>query len=178
MATPMTPPGPLPLAPPHVLAVDDDALILELYATVLADEGYLVSTHHWSGHDIRPLLAHRPDLILMDYRAATWDDGWTVLTDLRLARETAAVPIVLCTGAVSHVEETWDHLDQLEVTVVPKPFELDQLVATVGRCLDGRADMGRLVPPALAARPTRRSWGWLPLGSLTRQDDVPPVVGG
>lgn len=46
---------------------------------------------------------------------------------------TASIPIVLCTGAVREVEALQLHLEEMNIRVVYKPFNIDHLNATVSQ---------------------------------------------
>jgi CheY-like chemotaxis protein len=54
---------------------------------------------------------------------------------LRLSPATAAIPIVLCTGAVPEVQALSAHLEDMDIRVVFKPFNIDQLVAVLAEVL-------------------------------------------
>ena len=69
---------------------------------------------------------------------ASEDDGWSLLQMLRMNRATATVPIILCTGAVSHVKETEGHLETMGIEVVFKPFNIDHLLEAIERNLQPR----------------------------------------
>ena len=62
---------------------------------------------------------------------ANEDASWSLLQMLRMDPATAAIPIVLCTGAVHEVKALEDHLVTMGVTVVLKPFNIDQLVDAI-----------------------------------------------
>ena len=65
------------------------------------------------------------------------DAGWSLLQMLRMDPRTANIPIVLCTGAVREVEALKARLDEMHVRVVLKPFNIDELAATIASELDG-----------------------------------------
>jgi CheY-like chemotaxis protein len=50
---------------------------------------------------------------------------------LRMDPATTATPIVLCTGAVHEDKALQEHLVAMGVTVVLKPFNIDQLVDAI-----------------------------------------------
>ena len=50
---------------------------------------------------------------------------------LRMDPATTAIPIILCTGAVHEVKALEQHLIAMGVTVVLKPFNIDQLVDAI-----------------------------------------------
>jgi len=117
-----------------VLLLEDDPVIHELLDAVLTDEG----------HDVRPcgsreqLLAAARDvpasLAVVDF----WGDSHERLADheradvVQLAR---AVPTVLVTA------RTWANADVADdlglVSLVRKPFDIDDLCAVVADALDG-----------------------------------------
>ncbi|HEV2529163.1 MAG TPA: response regulator [Thermomicrobiales bacterium] len=126
-------------APPqrHILAIDISPEVLALLADFLTDEGYRVTTRVWADHVMPAIADLGPDLIILDYPWATEDEGWSLLRVLREAPETSAIPIILCTGALSHVEETRGHLHDMGIDVIYKPFDLDELLATIRHRLHG-----------------------------------------
>ena len=50
---------------------------------------------------------------------------------LRMDPATTPIPIVLCTGSVHEVKALEEHLVTMGVTVVLKPFIIDQLVDAI-----------------------------------------------
>lgn len=122
--------------PAHrVLVVDDDPVISSYIAETLGEEGYDAATASNGRIALGMLERDReagrpaPDLILLDMRMPEMD-GWTFA---RAYRETPAphAPILVITAA-------HDALNRLQevgaVEVLPKPFDLDQLLDAVERC--------------------------------------------
>ena len=116
---------------PHILAINNDPAVLALLRDLLEDAGYQVATHAYVDRDLGEIEQSQPDLIILDYMWATEDASWALLQMLRLDPATANVPIVLCTGAVREVEALQPHLLEMGVTVVLKPFNIDQLVDAI-----------------------------------------------
>ena len=56
---------------------------------------------------------------------------------LKMDPATAVIPVVLCTGAVTEVKALESHLAEMGIAVVLKPFDLDHLLGTLRRSLDG-----------------------------------------
>jgi|SRR5689334_18605858 CheY-like chemotaxis protein len=113
----------------RILVVDDDAVLRDLLAAVLADAGY-------APHVVEsPEAAHgRYDLIVADYLAPAYQPGqpWPQLERLRCLGE--GTPILGCTA---HLEALGDDPDRLGVAAVTtKPFDVDDLIRTVERLLD------------------------------------------
>ena len=119
----------------HVLAINNDQAVLALFRDLLEEEGYRVSTQAYVAKDLAAIKALAPDLIVLDYMWSGDDNGWSLLQMLRMDRDTAAVPIVLCTGARREVEALQDHLQEMGVQVVLKPFNIDRLVDVIAEAL-------------------------------------------
>ncbi len=63
----------------HIAVINDDAPFLDLMADLLGDEGYRVTLHH-GGPVVYPALKRDvPDLIVLDLRMQTPDEGWNLL---------------------------------------------------------------------------------------------------
>jgi DNA-binding response OmpR family regulator len=128
----------------HILAINNNPDVLSLFTDLLEDEGYRVSTQVYVDHDLPGIEATKPDLLILDYMWASEDDGWSLLQMLRMNPPTARVPIILCTGAVARVRETDGHLATMGIEVIFKPFNIEQLLETIERCLNttGRTALG------------------------------------
>jgi DNA-binding response OmpR family regulator len=111
-----------------VLVIEDDDQIVAVVRAALEDEGYQV-LHALDGRQVSAALADRPDLILLDL-ALPGLDGAALARRIRADPDTAAIPLVVMSarydleGAVGDLPID----DQLA-----KPFELDDLYATVAR---------------------------------------------
>ena len=124
--------------PKHILVINDTVAILELFRTLLEEEGYRVSTDDFSV-DMLPMLervkADLPDLIVLDFIVMDEGKGWQFLQVLKMDRQTRAIPVVACTAAAKMAEELHVHLDDMGVGVVLKPFDIDIVLAEIGRKL-------------------------------------------
>ena len=116
---------------PHILAINNDAAVLGLFRDLLEEEGFRVSTQTYIDRELEKIKAVVPDLIILDYMWADEDASWSLLQMLRMDPGTADIPIVLCTGAVREVGALADHLLAMGITVILKPFNIDQLVDAV-----------------------------------------------
>ena len=132
---------------PHILAVNDSADVLALFDDLLSEEGYRVSTMSVLTHDLAEIAALRPDLIILDYMWSTSDDSWSLLQMLRMDPRSRAIPIILCTGAIRQVEPPTARLREMDVTVVPMPFDIDELLGVAADAL-GQTPALRLLPPS------------------------------
>jgi CheY-like chemotaxis protein len=125
---------------PHILVVDDTQETRELLQDLLEGEGYRVTTAP-ALLDIAQIKALAPDILIQDIPFEhSQEQGWTLLSLLRLDPELARLPVVLSTTAVRTVRhpEMAAHLERLGVRVVLKPFRLDQLLGALTEALANR----------------------------------------
>jgi hypothetical protein len=59
------------------------------------------------------------------------DTSWALLLLLRRKSATVAIPLILCTGSERDVELLPPHLTVMGISVVIKPFTLDQLCEAI-----------------------------------------------
>jgi two-component system, OmpR family, phosphate regulon response regulator PhoB len=130
LASSLSPPSPDGHRP-RIIAINNDPAVLALFRDLLEEAGYQVSTQTYVDRDVSQIKALKPDLIILDYMWANEDASWSLLQMLRMDPATEAIPIVLCTGAVHEVKALEEHLVTMGVTVVLKPFNIDQLVDAI-----------------------------------------------
>ena len=122
----------------HILVINDTQEILDLLQELLEDAGYRTTTS-LAVLDMEKIKALQPDLIVQDLLfAGTQETGWKFLTLVRLEPELARIPLVLCTAAIGVVkdEDMAAHLRDLGVTVVLKPFNIEELLDVIARVLE------------------------------------------
>ena len=115
----------------HVLVVNDTQEILDLFKEILEEEGYRVSLYSYAFRDLDDVKQDCPDLIILDFIIGGENHGWQLLQKLKLDRETAKIPIIVCTAALNVVRELEGHLREKGVGVVLKPFDIDDLLREV-----------------------------------------------
>lgn len=121
-----------------VLVVDDDAALRLLCRVNLELEGHRVLEAATVAAARELLAAGGVDVMLLDVHVGN-DDGRTFLRSLR--SENDATPVALFTGSATLTDEDRELTDG----VLPKPFQLDELVSTV-RALAGRRHGSATVP--------------------------------
>ena len=124
----------------HILAINNEPDMLRLFAKLLEDAGYRVTTRRYAERGVDAIAEIAPDLIVLDYMWPSEDEGWTLLQMLKASPKTAKIPIVLCTGAKRQVDELAGRLVEMHIAVVLKPFEIDELLVKVAEGLGGRAN--------------------------------------
>ena len=130
--SPLPPASPL-AAPPHVLAVDDDAVMRQLVADYLGQNGFRVTTVA-DGAAMQSILAQEVvDLLVLDLKLQA-EDGMTLA---RRLRDESAIPIVMLTGR----SEEADRVMGLELGAddyLTKPFSPRELLARIRTVLRRR----------------------------------------
>jgi signal transduction histidine kinase/CheY-like chemotaxis protein len=82
---------------PHVLAIDDDPMALELIGAILAPAGYRVVKATDGKQGIAAAKMEHPGLVIVDLLMPEMD-GFTVVEHLRADPTTAGIPIVILTS--------------------------------------------------------------------------------
>ena len=99
------PDAPLPAAVPHpnassvvhnrILIADDDALVRGSLAAVLEYEDFAVDEAQNGIEAVTRVIAHTPDLVLLDLNMPHWD-GWTAFS--KLDRVSPLLPVIVITA--------------------------------------------------------------------------------
>jgi DNA-binding response OmpR family regulator len=136
-----------------ILVVDDERPICDLLAELFEDEGYLVSRAYDGVAALAAAERQRPDLILSDVMMPGLD-GVSLIH--RLRDRGVRAPAVLMSAV-------YDDVDLPKVRFVPKPFDIDELLAVVKRLVrssghpTGRSGLARLRRLRRRGRHHRRS---------------------
>lgn len=126
-----------------ILVVNDDADMLDTYEAVLREMGHQAVTRITVASGLETVREIKPDALVVDLQLADGTrPGLRIIEEVRCDPELAALPIVLCTGAVADVGPLTSRLRELDVPVVLKPFKADHLEETLTRALE----RGRVIP--------------------------------
>ncbi|MDQ3809286.1 MAG: response regulator [Chloroflexota bacterium] len=125
------------LKPERIAVIDDDTVFLELMHDLLGlGEGYQVFSSADSLGCVEFIERVSADLVILDLMLGGQDTGWTVLDLLRSHPSTRELPVIVCSAATPALEAKAPQLQALgHVSCISKPFDLEQLVATVERML-------------------------------------------
>lgn len=117
----------------RILVVDDDAAIRKALRMVLEDEGYLVSEAPDGARALEYLRScSEPVVVLLDFMMPRMDGAAVlraVVEDTRLATRNAYV--IVSANHNSIARSCASLLASLDVPVLPKPLDLDELLETV-----------------------------------------------
>lgn len=118
---------------PHIMAVDDDAEVLETLGRVLRHEAFEVTLASSGAQALSLLETIRPDMLILDIIMPEMD-GITVCRRLRRDSRFASLPILFLT-AKGGTDDIVTGLDAGADDYVVKPFELAELRARVAALL-------------------------------------------
>ncbi len=117
-----------------VLVVDDERTIRELVVEVLRDEGYAAVGAADGRAALEAMEEVEPDLVLMDVMMPGLDGRGAYLA-MRARPQGLSVPVVLLSAVADPAR-----LPPGVAAFLPKPFDLEQLLALVARLLAGGVD--------------------------------------
>ena len=117
-----------------VVVVEDTPELLDLIASILSDEGYRVIPCQQAALAHALIARERPDLVMLDLRMAGVEE-WEVLDALKGDEATAAIPVIVCSGAVDELQAAEPRLRALGCDILLKPFDIDDLIARVERAV-------------------------------------------
>lgn len=120
----------------HILVIDDDQSILELFRLIFEPEGYKVTLSKSAFEDVQEVEQIHPDLIIMDFKLGRHEDGFLLLQKIKMYRPTKDIPIILCTAAVDIVVEQENVLREKGIPILYKPFDVDELLRVAEKTLN------------------------------------------
>lgn len=129
----------------RILVINDTPEILAAFKDILEDEGYIPLVYSYAITNIDEVEQLKPDLIILDYIFGGAKSGWQTLQLLKMRRSTAQIPVIICTAATQAVRDIAGYLTAHDIQLVPKPFDIDDLLAAVERALANAANSAKLV---------------------------------
>jgi two-component system response regulator RstA len=119
----------------RIAVIDDDGCFTQMVSEVLALKGWETIACHREGDAIECVRHEQPDIVLLDLHIDSMTSGWILMQALRDDEMTRQVPIVLCTAAPWDVHQHAGLLQQMNIGVVLKPFDIDDLIRTIERAV-------------------------------------------
>ena len=119
----------------HVLVVEDAPELRALFRDILEGEGHRVSLAA-AAPELAAITELRPDLLILDLLLGDDEDAaWALLRRLREDPRLADLPVLVCSAATRLLQRLEPALRNLGAEVVCKPFELEDFLGVVERCL-------------------------------------------
>ena len=116
----------------NILIVDDDQTIGLMIQDILEFKGHKVVVTQKPATTREQILNHDIDLVLLD-KLISGVDGTDVCSQLRTEEDFREIPIIMM-SALHNVDEVCKAAGATEF--LPKPFDMDTLIATVDRFLE------------------------------------------
>lgn len=129
----------------RILVINDTPEILAAFKDILEDDGYTPLLYSYAISNIQEIEQIGPDLIILDYIFGRTSSGWQMLQLLKMNRSTAQIPVIVCTAATNAVREIEGYLTAHDIQLVPKPFDIDDLLNAVRRALANADSSAKLV---------------------------------
>lgn len=123
------------MARKRIAVIDDDPDIRALLAEALSDEGYETALLATAQEAAAYLRANVPDLIFLDIHMEQHDVGWSLLSLLWLEPTLSTVPVIISSADRADLAQRRHVVQAQHSVIVEKPFNLDDLLATVERLL-------------------------------------------
>lgn len=118
----------------RILVVDDNEDLLALLSDALGDAGYDVVTCSRSREAYQLAKAWQPDVALLDILMPAMN-GWEVLNIFLLDRDLRKVPVVLMTAGATDARRRLAGLEEHDITILPKPFNIERLLDVLQQAL-------------------------------------------
>ena len=115
----------------RILAIEDDGLILQLYKALLQDAGYQVHSSKIIIEDMREIERLLPSLVILDLKIGGNLRSLDFIHKMREYGPTLHIPIIVCTAAIQEVKEQEKTLQQENMPIIHKPFDVDELLTTI-----------------------------------------------
>jgi DNA-binding response OmpR family regulator len=122
----------------RIAVVNDDTTFLDMMAAVLQERGWQTDIYRESRNAFEGLKRNPPDAIVLDIRMESPETGWTLLELITLDRELHTVPVIVCSAALMDLRAHEALLQQYGIAVLPKPFDIATLYASVEQALNSR----------------------------------------
>jgi CheY-like chemotaxis protein len=117
-----------------ILIVEDERVIAEILCAVLQDEGYRVEIANNGKQGLDLLAEKRPDLVLCDIMMPGLD-GREVARAMSANPTYSTIPLILMSAAyLPFSRQDYPYTDFLR-----KPFDMEDLIETVKKALNGGA---------------------------------------
>ncbi|MCA1667087.1 MAG: response regulator [Thermomicrobia bacterium] len=123
-----------------IAVFDDDADFLDLMRDALTEVGYRVVAETAADSALDIALRERPALIILDFWMAGQGAGLTALRLIREHPETAAIPVLICSGDRTALHDYADDWHALGCETLTKPFDLDEMQGQIARLVGNEGD--------------------------------------
>jgi DNA-binding response OmpR family regulator len=118
-----------------IAVIDDNLLVRELVSEVLADEGYDVLEIDGQQDVFGQLKAQRPDLVMLDLHLGALGNGWELLDAIQAEPVLRNTPVIIVTAGPEELVRHASEIERMGYRTLEKPFDLDEMSATIHAAL-------------------------------------------
>lgn len=123
----------------RIAVINDDTTFLRLMHDLLTEEGYDTHLFHEGTADYPAVKEAQPDVIVLDIRLSDPAAGWQTLELFKLDPVLTHTPIIICSADLRGLQDNAAFLRSKGCEILPKPFDLDDLLTLMRRLLGGPA---------------------------------------
>lgn len=120
----------------RIAVVNDDTQFLSLMSELLEMEGHQTIVIRESSRAFTAISEQLPDLVILDIRLNSAEQGWMICELLTLDPRTTGIPLIICSAALGELREKVQWLGEHQIGALPKPFDIDDLYQSVRVALD------------------------------------------
>jgi CheY-like chemotaxis protein len=123
-----------------IAVIDDDRSFLELMKSVCEDEiGYQTLLLSEGQTAVARVRDAQPSGIILDLHLEHPDSGWAILDAVKHDLTLTGVPIIVCSADLREMQKREKDLKRYHCEVMPKPFRLNDMRATLRRLMGSSA---------------------------------------
>ncbi len=127
---------------PDIIIVDDDQLVREVSASLLADFGYRVLAVTESTEAVRLIKQHKPKLVILDIMMPGLT-GMDICKTVKSDPELSGVKVIVCSAKSQEAEKQRAYRLGADF-YLQKPYSVATYGSTVKGVLEGRIRGGRI----------------------------------
>ncbi len=123
---------------PLIAIVNDEPALVITLTDLLTAQGCRVIPSPAGPDTVMLIRTQQSDLVVLDQSTEHPDPAWRVLELLQLDAATREIPVILCTTDRQVLEHKQAQLHDHLITILEKPFYMEELVVKIGAILAGQ----------------------------------------
>lgn len=122
----------------RILCIEDEPEMIDLIRLILGRRGFEVKGANGGVQGLEMIRKEKPDLILLDLMMPDMD-GWEVYQQIKADEKTRDIPVVVVTAKAQSIDKVLGlHIAKVD-DYIAKPFQPQDLLASVERVLQKKA---------------------------------------